>query len=101
MKNRTKQEIVDDIFEKIGPDVSKADILKVINLFLDEVKQGLENREKIELRGFGTFELRLRKGRENARNPKTGETVSMDSHYAAVFRAGQELKENLQGLKET
>ena len=48
-----------------------------------------------ELRGFGTFEVRVRKGKEKARNPKTGEIVSVDKHGVAVFRAGRELKEEL------
>ena len=53
----------------------------------------------IELRGFGTFEPRLRKGREKARNPKTGEIVSMAPHYVAAFRAGKDLKQALYSLE--
>ena len=48
-----------------------------------------------ELRGFGTFEVRIRKGKEKARNPKTGEIVSVDKHGVAVFRAGKDLKNEL------
>ena len=51
------------------------------------------------MRGFGTFELRLRKGREKARNPKTGAPVSVEPHYVAAFRSGQELKNALWELK--
>ncbi|MBP5176790.1 MAG: HU family DNA-binding protein, partial [Treponema sp.] len=40
-------------------------------------------------------EPRLRKGREKARNPKTGESLSVAPHYVAAFRAGQELKNAL------
>ena len=89
----TKNEIVDTIFNSI--DCERKDIQKVINSFLDEVTTALENGKTIELRGFGTFEPRLRKGRAAARNPKTGEKVCVDSHYVAAFRAGQSLKDNL------
>jgi len=67
----------------------------IIESFLEQVKSSLTNQSNIELRGFGTFELRLRKGRNSARNPKTGQTVSVKPHYVAAFRAGQELKKNL------
>ena len=40
-----------------------------------------------------SFEVRIRKGREKARNPKTGDVVSVDRHGVALFRAGKELKD--------
>jgi integration host factor subunit beta len=46
----------------------------------------------VELRGVGTFEVRTRKGRSKARNPKTGEIVSVEDHGVAAFRPGRELK---------
>ena len=49
----------------------------IVEKFLDEVKKSLEKGSTIELRGFGTFEPRLRKGRSSARNPKTGEKLSV------------------------
>ena len=52
----------------------------------------------IELRGFGTFEPRLRKGRSKARNPKTGALLTVAPHYVAAFRSGQELKKSLWDL---
>ena len=53
----------------------------------------------IELRGFGTFELRLRKERKKARNPKTGDSLSVPPHYIVAFRSGQELKRAVWDLK--
>ena len=41
----------------------------------------------------------MRKGKKNARNPKTGEKIKVDPHYVAVFRAGQILKNKLWNLK--
>jgi nucleoid DNA-binding protein len=42
----------------------------------------------VELRGFGTFEVKKRKGRKRARNPKTGENVAVKDHGVATFRPG-------------
>ncbi len=97
LKKVTKNDLADKIYSsnKIDRDV----ISTVIDSFLVAVKESLEDGATIELRGFGTFEPRLRKGRSVARNPKTGETVSVEPHYVAAFRAGKELKNNLWNLK--
>ena len=70
----------------------------IVDKLIGELKSSLENGATIELRGFGTFEPRLRKGRKVAHNPKTGELLSVEPHYVAAFRAGQSLKENLWNL---
>lgn len=74
---------------------------KVIRGFLDgvleEMKSDLLAGKTIELRGFGTFEIVKRKGRERARNPKTGETVSVQDHGVARFKPGKELKSEAWG----
>lgn len=86
----TKAEIIERINE--GTELSRTDIHSVIDNLFDILKDGLSNDQVIELRGFGTFEIRTRKGRERARNPKTGEIVPVDTHGVAVFRPGKELK---------
>jgi len=48
---------------------------------------------------FGTFEIRTRKGREKARNPKTGEIVPVKTHGVTVFRPGKELKKMAWNLR--
>jgi integration host factor subunit beta len=87
----TKADIIDSLCEKTG--VSRKLIRIIIDLFTDEIKEALTRDLSIELRGFGTFEVKLRKGRPRARNPKTGEEVAVTSHGIAVFRPGQELKQ--------
>lgn len=89
----TKNDLIDSIYK--NNEFERQDISAIIDKFLIEVKKSLENGDTIELRGFGTFEPRLRKGRKVARNPKTGEQLSVEPHYVAAFRAGQSLKENL------
>jgi integration host factor subunit beta len=87
----TKAEIVDNIAE--SSDVSKKEIQRIIDSFFSQVKEALLEDRVVEFRGFGTFEIRTRKGRERARNPKTGETVSVQNHGVVVFRPGKELKD--------
>ncbi|MBQ5472429.1 MAG: integration host factor subunit beta [Treponema sp.] len=97
VKKVTKLEIVESIYQKVS--CEKYVVQEVLDDFLLELKNALKEGSTIELRGFGTFEPRLRKGRECAHNPKTGETLSVAPHYVAAFRAGQELKKALWDLE--
>jgi integration host factor subunit beta len=94
----TKADIVDAIYNRASTD--RKDVLKIVDLFIDEIKSALVSRKVIELRGFGTFEIRIRKGREKARNPKTGEILSVGSHGIALFRAGRELRQDVWSLEK-
>ncbi len=98
MDKLRKVDLVDAIFEKTS--CERQVISQIIDHVFQEIKAGLEAGNRIELRGFGTFEPRLRKGRASARNPKTGKTVSVEPHYVAAFRSGKELKENLWKLNK-
>ena len=93
-KKLTKAEIVESIALKSG--LNKKDIHFVIDSFFEAVKKALIEDRVVELRGFGTFEIRTRKGREKARNPKT---VRVLDHGVAVFRPGKELKESTWSLR--
>ena len=97
MSKFTKADIVEAIHNKSGKDRKR--IQKVVDLFLDEVKDALVSGKIIELRGFGTFEIKIRKGRQKARNPKTGETLSVNPHGIVAFRAGRELKQAVWTIK--
>ncbi len=92
----TKQELIEAIYQ--NTQYEKRMIQKIVEGFIGEVKQALKSGSTIELRGFGTFEPRLRKGRASARNPKTGERLSVEPHYVAAFRSGRELKKALWNL---
>lgn len=92
-----KNQIVDNIFS--NTEVDRQIVQLVVDNFLNEVKNTLKKGDSIELRGFGIFETKLRKGKENARNPKTGKIVSVPSHYVADFKPGKELKQALWDLK--
>ena len=86
----TKAEIIENIYAKSK--INRKDIHQVIDSFFEEIKDALNDDYIIELRGFGTFEIRTRKGRKKARNPKTGDVVTVKTHGVTVFRPGKELK---------
>ena len=94
----TKNDLIDAVYK--STDIEKQYIQKIIDSFLLHTREALEKGNTIELRGFGTFEARLRKGRSVARNPKTGEKCSVEPHYVAAFRAGQILKDKLWNLNK-
>ena len=94
----TKAEIVEEICRNTG--YSPYMVRRMLHGFFSIVSGALEEGRTAELRGFGTFEPRLRKGRAEARNPKTGEPVAIGDRRTAVFRPGKELKKALRGSPE-
>lgn len=95
---KTKSDLVERIYEKTGHELKQ--VRSVVDLFLEEIKTALEHGESVELRGFGTLEVRERKGRKKARNPKTGALVSVEDHAVVAFRAGKDLKNAVWSLPE-
>ena len=89
----SKAEIVKNINEATG--IPASDILRIVNGLFDEIKEGMKDDRIAELRGFGTFATKVRKGKESARNPKTGESCSVESHKVVKFYPGKELKESI------
>ena len=94
----TKAAIIVNLHNKLG--YNKDQIHVVIDELFEEIKDGLKDSRVIELRGFGTFEVRIRKGRAKARNPKTGEVVAVERHGVAIFRPGKELKDFVWDITE-
>ena len=89
-KKITKADIVDALYDTTG--MSRKEIRSVIDHFFSEVKTALLQGHTIEFRGFGTFEVKVRKARPRARNPRTGQTISISPRGIVSFRAGRELK---------
>lgn len=87
----TKATIVDNIVNETG--LPRKDVQNVVNQTIDQLKAAIALNQIIELRGFGTFEIRFRKGKERARNPRTGQIVKVENHGVVVFRPGKELKD--------
>ncbi len=85
-----KKELVVAIAEK--SEVSKKDAEKVLQAFTEVVSEQLQKGEKIQLVGFGTFEVSERAAR-TGRNPKSGEEMVIPASKAPKFKAGKALKD--------
>ena len=85
-----KTELVAAIVEKT--ELSKKDAEKAVKAFTEVVADELKKGEKIQLVGFGTFEVAERPAREG-RNPQTGETLTIAASKTPKFKAGKALKD--------
>ena len=92
-----KAELITSIAEKSS--LTKKDAEAALNAFMESVEETLSSGEKVQLVGFGTFEVRDRKAREgrNPRNPK--EVIHIPASKAPVFKAGKALKESVNKKK--
>ncbi len=85
-----KTELVAAVAEQA--DISKKDAEKVLKAFVDVVTEEMIKGEKVQLVGFGTFEVSERAAREG-RNPQTGKTMKIEACKAPKFKAGKALKD--------
>ena len=83
-------ELVAAMADKAG--LAKKDAEKALKAFTDVVAEELKKGEKIQLVGFGTFEVSERAAREG-RNPRSGETMTIAACIAPKFKAGKALKD--------
>lgn len=89
----TKSELVEKIVEANGILTRKESEL-VVSIVFDSMSEALKKGEKVEIRGFGSFTVREREARE-ARNPKSGEVVSIPAKRTPFFKTGKELRERV------
>tara|TARA_A100001035_G_C27313909_1_gene291028 strand:+ start:185 stop:472 length:288 start_codon:yes stop_codon:yes gene_type:complete len=75
---------------RIYPNLLKKDLLKIFDIFLNEIKIALKNGERVELRGWGIFHQKIQKSR-NSRNPKSGEIVYTPEKKNINFKMSKEL----------
>ncbi|MCD8023456.1 MAG: HU family DNA-binding protein [Lachnospiraceae bacterium] len=87
-----KTELIAAIAEKT--ELSKKDAEKALKGFTEVVTKQLKSGEKVQLVGFGTFEVSTRPEREG-RNPQTGETMTIPSSKTPKFKAGKALKDSV------
>ena len=85
-----KTEFISAIAEKA--ELSKKDAEKALKAFVDVVTEEMKKGEKVQLVGFGTFEVSERAAREG-RNPQTGETMKIAASVAPKFKPGKALKD--------
>ena len=87
-----KTELVAAMVDAAG--LSKKDAEKALKAFTDVVAEELKKDGKVQLVGFGTFEVSKRAAREG-RNPQTGKTMSIPASKAPKFKAGKALKDSI------
>ncbi len=85
----TKADIVDVIASATG--LTKVETEAVVDGFIQTVINAMKEGKNIEIRGFGSFKVKKRKGRI-ARNPRTGQQVMVDEHFVPIFKVSKELK---------
>jgi DNA-binding protein HU-beta len=85
----TKADIVDTIATATG--LTKVETEAVVDGFIKTVIDAMQNGKNIEIRGFGSFKVKKRKGRV-ARNPRTGDQVMVGEHWVPLFKVSKEVK---------
>jgi integration host factor subunit beta len=89
----TKSELIELLVDR-HDQLSVKDIELSVKTMLDHMTESLSQGHRIEIRGFGSFSLHYRAPR-TGRNPKTGESVSLDAKYVPHFKPGKELREQV------
>ena len=95
----TKSELIQRIAQK-QPQIVERDVELAVKMMLDQMTACLVGGGRIEIRGFGSFSLRLHPARV-ARNPRTGTTMSLPARYAPNFKPGMRLRERVDQELET
>lgn len=88
-----KTELIAAVAESAG--VSKKDTEQVLNTFFDTVQAALKEDRKVQIPGFGSFEVRERAAR-TGRNPHTGEVIEIAAAKVPSFKPGKSLKDAIQ-----
>lgn len=85
-----KTDLINSVSERA--EVTKKDAEKIINAVFASISDALSANEKVQLVGFGTFEVKERAARVG-RNPQTGETINISAARVPTFKAGKGLKD--------
>ncbi len=91
----TKSELIERLAVRYPQFVTK-DVEAVVKMILDAMAKSLIQGQRIEIRGFGSFDLNYRPPRIG-RNPKSGKLVKVPAKYVPHFKAGRELRERVLG----
>lgn len=89
-----RAELIAKIAEK--GETTKKDAEKFLNAFIDSVTEAVANDDKVQMIGFGTFELRRRESR-SGRDPRSGEPITIPASNSPAFKAGKAFKDAVNG----
>lgn len=85
-----------EILASENPHLRTSDVEKIVNTIFDTISEALQDGNRVELRGFGAFSVRIREARKG-RNPRTGEAVEVPAKSVPFFKAGKELRALVNG----
>ena len=91
----TKSELIQRLAEA-NPHLYQRDVERIVTTIFEEITTALARGDRVELRGFGAFSVKVRPARMG-RNPRTGEAVAVAEKRVPFFRTGKELRERLNG----
>lgn len=89
----TKSELIEAVASKVT-NFSRKDIEVIVDTVFESMTGSLAKEEKVEIRGFGSFKIKHRDGRQG-RNPKSGENIFIEPKKVPFFKAGKEIRERV------
>ncbi|HCS93224.1 MAG: HU family DNA-binding protein [Bavariicoccus seileri] len=89
-----KAELVEQVSEKTG--LTKKDVTTTVDALFEVIQESLKKGEKVQVVGFGNFEVRERAARKG-RNPQTGEEIQIAASKVPAFKPGKALKDAVKG----
>ena len=92
-ENMTKSDLIEILSERQSL-LNYRDVELAVKLILEQMSENLASGDRIEIRGFGSFTLHHRPARIG-RNPKSGESVTLDEKYVPHFKPGKELRDRV------
>jgi integration host factor subunit beta len=93
LPSMTKSELIQRLAER-NPHLYHRDVEILVSAIFDEIGAALARGDRVELRGFGAFSVKRRDARQG-RNPRTGDSVSVDEKYVPFFKTGKQLRDRL------
>jgi integration host factor subunit beta len=91
----TRAELTEEVYQAMGIPLKDSDV--IVRAIFDCIVRALQSGDKVEIRGFGSFHTRQRRGRIG-RNPRTGARVEVPPKRIPFFKPSKELRELLDGL---
>jgi len=89
----TKRELIEAVSQEVKS-FYKKDVGIIVDSLFQSMSESLSKGEKVEIRGFGSFKIKHRDGRQG-RNPKSGENIYIEAKRVPFFKAGKEIRERI------
>lgn len=90
----TKSELIEMVSSMVNKTFSMKDVEIIIDTLFQSMSDSLSGGGKVEIRGFGSFKIKERDGRQG-RNPKSGENIFIRPKRVPFFKAGKEIRERI------